>query len=369
MEKCLLIILLICIFCSKAIAGCEANCKFCCINGTCRAKKECDNEVYLTILLVFIVLFIGGCCCGIRFLIRSKRVKKILKILMVKRMEKAKNELDLQSYSEHLEEHKISDNSMSSFFKISSKHMREGECQETIGNTFDDSLFTMYRVGCTAEEFNYLCNKKLKRDKNPYKNPKATKVGFNNAINNNHLYESHEEDLYSQDSMVSESPIEGNEYGDSKHHLRRKAPIKSKAPNNNLKSQPTASEINAASADRKRNKAQRSSIVCSSQAKMQTNSKDEDKIGVYEEPKSKKKKRRVIRKRVKKNVKRKDEVIHLETYMWEQTDSNYKSHETQNNPKNTDEDVALEYYRNIARDKVSKKEHSLQSHHTEERKE
>eukprot|EP00344_Euplotes_crassus_P008368 CAMPEP_0197011374 /NCGR_PEP_ID=MMETSP1380-20130617/58220_1 /TAXON_ID=5936 /ORGANISM="Euplotes crassus, Strain CT5" /LENGTH=81 /DNA_ID=CAMNT_0042434021 /DNA_START=165 /DNA_END=406 /DNA_ORIENTATION=- len=81
---------------------------------------------------------------------------------------------------------------------------------------------------------------------------------------------------------------------------------------------------------------------------MQTNSKDEDKIGVYEEPKSKKKKRRVIRKRVKKNVKRKDEVIHLETYMWEQTDSNYKSHETQNNPKNTDEDVALEYYRNIA---------------------
>lgn len=270
---------------------------------------------------------------------------------MIRRIQKAKEELDLQSNSENLEEvDKITDNSFSSFFKISSAHMRDAETAVQ-GDSFDDKLFTMYRVGMTTEEYYERCTTKLIRDTNPYKPSKVTKVGLNNNLTNNQIIENREEDeedneeqdLYSHashashNSMISEARLEVNEYDDSRYYPQPRGNKIAPSPvNNNMKSQPTASEINHLSHERKRKPSRgsvskRSSIVCTSQGRMRnpqilpiaTITKDEDRIGVFEQPK-KKKKRKVIRKRVKKKVHKNNEVIELETYMWEGSESQYK---------------------------------------------
>jgi len=79
------------------------------------------------------------------------KVKKILRILILKREEKARIELDIDSLTDN-DTQRIDETSMASFFKISSVHMKEA-IPVNCGTCITDPSSTIVRYNCTVDEY------------------------------------------------------------------------------------------------------------------------------------------------------------------------------------------------------------------------
>lgn len=311
------------------------------INTSLRIAKlihflDCNNEIYLTIGLVFIVLFVGGWAWSIRFLIRSKKINKILGVLIKKRERRALKMLDLDKVSQiELEDNKIDEKSFASFFRISTSRIDEIDNTTKCGLSIADPITTIYKYDWTIGEYYSLCTTKHKRDNRLFKGSKVTKLKYNNVINNNQIYELHHSRLNSDNSVATDHAISDYQERQAKFISERNKienKLKEKRKSNNHIPHSISSDQDVALENYKISKnraSKRSSIVCSSNdaegkphilTYIAEIPKFFDKIMPYKQSKKKK----VIKKRKKDKRVIVNEAIILDSYHWEHTDTDKK---------------------------------------------
>lgn len=145
---------------------------------------DCNNEIYLTLGLVFIVLFIGSWACSMWLFIRPKKVKTLMAILLKKREKRVLKVLNLEKFSQNdQDDKKIDEKSFASFFRMSTVHYDVIDTTTKWGASITNPIIKIYKYNWTVGEYyslwveDKLINNKFTRAS------KVSKLHYNNLIN------------------------------------------------------------------------------------------------------------------------------------------------------------------------------------------
>ena len=153
-------------------------------------NSECDQGTYLTILLVFASLFWWGWFWSFRYLIRSRKVTKILNFFLKRKQKEAAERIKFEEQS--VSDRSISEKTFHEFFKINTDFRENFKKDPEIGITYAYPHITITKYNLTIDEYRNKWINKPDKDNNPFRKDKATKFEINNWINNNHIYNQNE---------------------------------------------------------------------------------------------------------------------------------------------------------------------------------
>ena len=138
---------------------CEVQWEFWCIDGKWAPRDQWDSATYITVLLAFFIFFIIAWLWGCRFLIRSKRIKRILGFAIKRRHDIRLRRLkfdDVSSFNQS-----INENTFDDFFRIDSD-FRVNRDKKKAGFVFRDPWYTITTLNVTTDEYYYICTNRYK---------------------------------------------------------------------------------------------------------------------------------------------------------------------------------------------------------------